>query len=1113
MRGAVHQFHQGIRRGDAIGEEMLALRSILRSAGYESDVYVAEPVPDDLKGEVRQLDEYRDDPDHLLLQHHSIGHHSAGHLARLADRKVLVYHNITPARFFVGNPYMQRFLERGRRQLSTMRPYLAGAFADSEYNAAELRRAGYLRIEILPPVFALGRLADDVTAPEPKSEGTSILFVGRFATSKRQDDVVRAFETFAARYDPLARLVLAGGADPNDPYAQLVFRRIEQSPFRDRIETPGIVSDRELARLYRQASVYLSMSEHEGFGVPLLESFAAGVPVVAFDSGAVAETMGGGGVVFARKAMDEVAALLAEVVFDSDLRERIVQGQRERLHRSDIARAEENFLSAVEGWLRLRTVPAKPGLSPREIRIDGPFETSYGLAVANRRLAEALANHTGHRVSIHCTEGPGDYMPRAADLADKPLARKLWERSFAAARPDVVIRNTYPPRFDRLPARLQLANFAWEDSILPPGWAEGFNSAYDGILTPSSYVRDVLRRSGVTIPVEVVPNVVELATAETDAPPPVSTAKTTRLLCVGSAFPRKGVDVLIRAYVRAFRRTDDVVLIIKSFPNIHNTVASQLEEVRRNDPDAPEIVHVDRDIPHGELLALYRTSHALVHPSRAEGFGFPVAEAMLVGLPVIAPSSTGLADFCTEETALVIPHRWEPSGSHFEIPGAEWAEPDQDALAELLRGFVSGPLRAEARRRAERARHLVSDRFSARAVARAAEGAIEALEARSRPVSVGFVSTWNSRCGIAAYTRDLVHALPEGRDRVSVLANADVIPLGPDGAEVARVWVQGTGDYGKIVNEALERKLEVLHVQFHPGILTEYHELARTVHALRNGGVRLFVTIHLAAEEVFFYSQRMILEYLVDAFSRCEKLFVHSEQDRARLSALGLGNVEVIPFGGMVFPPRDRADLARELGLDGRRVVASFGFALPHKGVLEAIDAIARVRERSPDVVFLVLAARRPESGEYLERCRLRIAELHLEDTVVILDDYLSEPEIGALLSAAEVVVLPYLATKESASAAVRYPLACGRATITTAERIFDDCRDAVLQIADAKPESIAGAIERVLADDGLRSELEERARRFAAERSWPRVAAHHLERYRVAPPVDRISRSLAASG
>jgi glycosyltransferase involved in cell wall biosynthesis len=563
------------------------------------------------------------------------------------------------------------------------------------------------------------------------------------------------------------------------------------------------------------------------------------------------------------------------------------------------------------------------------------------------------------------------------------------------------------------------------------------------------------------------------------------------------------VDVLLRAFARAFRRGDDVALVVKSFPNIHNSIAAQLEAIYREDPDAPEIVHIDRDIPPQELLALYRSSHALVHPSRAEGFGFPVAEAMLLGLPVIAPSSTGLADFCTPETAFVIPHRWVPSGSHFSIAGAEWAEPDEDALVDVLRSFASGRLSEEAARRTEAARRLVSERFSAREVARAVERAIEKIELeRCGRVSVGFVSTWNCRCGIASYTRSLIDALPPDEVDVSVFGNADVLPLGPDGREVERVWVQGTGSYVHVVNEALERGVDAVHIQFHPALFSEYHELSRAIHGLCDQGIAVFLTVHLAVEELFFYSQRMVLDDLGEALSRCERIFVHGERDLRRLSRFGLGaKLREMAHGGLLYPQREREEVARELGIPHRRVVASFGYAFPHKGVLEAIEAIDLLRPRFPEVLFLALAARRPEggSGEYVDLCRERISELGLDSSVLLLDDFLSEAEIGVLLSAAEVVVLPYGPTLESASGAIRYPLACGRATITTREPIFEDVHDAVLQIPSADPREIAGAIELVLSDAGLRRSLEERAWRFAVEHSWPRVAREQLNSYRAA--------------
>ncbi len=734
------------------------------------------------------------------------------------------------------------------------------------------------------------------------------------------------------------------------------------------------------------------------------------------------------------------------------------------------------------------------------VRIEGPFETTYGLAVANRALAEALDAHSPFRLSLLATDGNRDYEPRPSDLADKPVVRRLWERSFAAGRPDVVIRNTYPPRFERSAARLGLAWLYWEDSLLPPGWAEGFDAAYDGCLAPTEWVRTVLRRSGAKLPVEIVPPAVQLDPALEEGPAAdLPTAKAFRFLAVSSAFPRKGIDVLVRAFAKAFTSADDVALVLKTFPNPHNTVARQLAAIRSADPHAPEIVHLDEDISPRGLASLYRSTNVLVQPSRAEGFGLPAVEAMLRGLPVVATSATGLADFCTDETCFVVPHRWEPSESHFGIDGAEWAEPDEDVLAGILRGLASGALRNEAEKKARAAKDLVSERFSPRAVARAAEGAIDRLWERRRPLSIGFVSTYNTTCGVGTYTEYLSRPMKEAGEEVTILANRDYIPVRADAEDVVRTWIRGEGQYQAVVDEAVKRELDAVHIQFHPFNFADYRELAATLDGLTAKGVPTFVTLH-TAEDTHYKEWAMPLELLASALRKCSGVLVHGEKELAQLERLGVRErVETIPHLGISFPPRDREEVARALGLEGRRIVASAGFAYWHKGFLEAIEAIGLLVPRFPEILFLVQATEKSEDEPIacVARCRERIAELGLERHVRLGSGFLREVDLARLLSAAEVVVLPYRPTPEGVSGAVRFPLACGRATVVTPERIFDDVRDAVYTIPDGTPESIAQGIAEVLDDPSLRTRLEAAAKRHVEATSAATVARLHLELYR----------------
>ena len=355
MSNAVHQFHGGILRRDAIGNAMVSLRELLLSSGHDSEIFVGSRLAEEPNGvPVRLIDEYRGDPTNVLLVHHSMRNDYLGRMLGLPDRLVLIYHNITPPRFFPGDPGLRRYCEEGREQLGALRGRVTGAVACSEFSARELRRAGFLDVVVIPPVFDFSRFRGPrAVAATSEADGPLVLSVGRLARNKRQDEIVEVFEALAARYAPSARLALVGPYGVGDPYAANVLEKVSASPFRERIRVTGSVPEEELVSIFAGASAYLSMSEHEGFGVPLLEAFAAGVPVVAFDAGAVAETMGEGGVLFSRKEPLQVAALLAEVLFDGALRARIQEAQNHRLERSDLTGAAGRLLEAIRRWSRL----------------------------------------------------------------------------------------------------------------------------------------------------------------------------------------------------------------------------------------------------------------------------------------------------------------------------------------------------------------------------------------------------------------------------------------------------------------------------------------------------------------------------------------------------------------------------------------------------------------------------------------------------------------------------------------------------------------------------------------------------------------------------------------
>ena len=331
----VHQLTAALSYGDAIGNEALAIQAHLRGAGYESDIF-AEGVHPRMAHLARPLWEYAavSSPETVCLYHFSIGSAAGRMIYHAPDRLVSIYHNITPAHFFVGfHPHLAGLCHHGRRELSAFAPRTELGLGDSEYNRRELEAAGYARTAVLPIVLDLS--AYD-TPPSPVTRAlyddgrTNILFVGRMIPNKKIDDLIRSFAAYQKAFNRRSRLILAGDHRGHERYfarlAELVRElRVEEVVF------TGHVAQDELMACYSVSHLFLCLSEHEGYGVPLVEAMVFGLPVIAYDAGAVAETLRGGGLLLAQKDPLEVAALVDRVLADAGLREAVLRTQARAL--------------------------------------------------------------------------------------------------------------------------------------------------------------------------------------------------------------------------------------------------------------------------------------------------------------------------------------------------------------------------------------------------------------------------------------------------------------------------------------------------------------------------------------------------------------------------------------------------------------------------------------------------------------------------------------------------------------------------------------------------------------------------------------------------------------
>jgi glycosyltransferase involved in cell wall biosynthesis len=272
-------------------------------------------------------------------------------------KRVLLHHNITPPEFFAGwDDELRRICIVGREELSSLRGQVDLGLADSEFNRRELEALGFARTGVLPIYLDFRRYRE---SPNPvvrrllEDGRTNLLFVGRVVPNKRHDDLIRLASYWKRFISPDLRLVLVGKRPRRHEYMDAL-----QSLFFEEGFTPaevvftGHVEHDELLACYAAADVFVSMSEHEGFGVPLVEAMLMRVPVVAYRSTAVGDTLGEAGLQFTEKRLAEMAEAAHLVTTDASLRERILAGQDRRLAAFAPAAVEQALRGYVDAIRR-----------------------------------------------------------------------------------------------------------------------------------------------------------------------------------------------------------------------------------------------------------------------------------------------------------------------------------------------------------------------------------------------------------------------------------------------------------------------------------------------------------------------------------------------------------------------------------------------------------------------------------------------------------------------------------------------------------------------------------------------------------------------------------------
>ena len=364
MPQRIDQVLAGFAEGDAISNEAVILQHVLRGRGVASDIFVdPEHVSSKVRDRSRSLSELEGTAGDILIHHYSIASPAVDAFVASPSRKVMIYHNITPGHFYEGyDDGIARHLHDARGTMRDLLPKMDGIWADSDFNAQELRDMGAAQVDVLPLLFSPSQFdvpSDPAVAAKFAVPMTNILFVGRLAPNKRIEDLLEAFAWYHRVLNRQSRLIIVGSERSAWRYfvmLQMYAAELDlQTVYFERYATAA-----GLSAYYDQADLFVTCSQHEGYCLPLVEAMHRGVPVIAHRQGGMPEALGGGGMLVEGPGPRELAALMHRVMTDDTLRDDVLGTQQRRMDAVRTRDAGAEVQALLDKLDRQASEPSRP---------------------------------------------------------------------------------------------------------------------------------------------------------------------------------------------------------------------------------------------------------------------------------------------------------------------------------------------------------------------------------------------------------------------------------------------------------------------------------------------------------------------------------------------------------------------------------------------------------------------------------------------------------------------------------------------------------------------------------------------------------------------------------
>lgn len=605
------------------------------------------------------------------------------------------------------------------------------------------------------------------------------------------------------------------------------------------------------------------------------------------------------------------------------------------------------------------------------------------------------------------------------------------------------------------------------------------------------------------------------------------------LMYTGSFDQRKNHANLIEAFgllPKAVRKNYQLVIVGNGWDAIYKQLQAIAKKAGLHRDELVFAGHVSDE----DLLPLYNLCHLFVFPSLAEGFGLPVLEAMSCGTPTIGSNCTSIPEvlgwseaqfdprspksiakkinqaltdtgflnalrvsglkqakkFSWDESAKIAIGAFESHsktilnhGSKSSKIKSKTTENDENndliqKIADLdgISDLPDGALQ-------EMAQSIASNRYQAETLLTISQG-------KTLDLKTGWVTTWNTRCGIASYSQFLIENF---HANTTIFAPESNAIMQPDEPNVIRCWQAGKKDnLHRLIQEIKRSRLDALIIQFNYSFF-DFPAFALFLQEMVACGIRVSVTFH----STFDPSDDKRLVSIKDALALCHNLIVHSMEDITILRSLGLAhNVNFMPQGIIEKQPI----LQTSLDFKNRKVIATYGFALPSKGLVEIIQAFSKLlQEDNQHFHLLMVNAEYPDpiSSSLINEIHKLIENLNIKEYVTFITDYLPDEVSLGYLRLADLIVYGYQATGESSSAAVRMGIAAKRPVAVTPSKIFNDVKSAVFFLPGFSSDDIATGIRSILdlneSNDAVAVKVSNGARLWTSAHLYSAISRHLL--------------------